>query len=147
MSESADEVLERELGKLSRQSSGGGLYGAAGAAGARWAAHRLSSSSAEATIDISMNPRDALSLVFGTLSAIGQILTENVDDERPTLRAVIGSGFFGLNPAVVEVSLDTISDEITKVNVRATAKEGLIKQRTAEKAIQRLIDAAGWSKT
>jgi hypothetical protein len=94
-----------------------------------------------------MNPRDALSLVFVTLSNIGQMLTEDVDHEKPTLRAVIGSGFLGLNPAVVEVSLDLVSDEITKVRVRATAKEGLIKQRTAEKAIQRLIDAAGWSKT
>ena len=147
MGASADEVLERELEKLGRLggSVGAGLVGAAGGGlGAKWAARRLSSSSVEQSLEVAMSGRDALTLGYRTLSSIGQVLPGEVDTGKPAIRALVGSGILGMNPAVVDLSLEIVSEQVVKLTIRATAKEGLIKQHTAEKAIRRVIETAGW---
>ena len=49
-----------------------------------------------------------------------------------------------MNPAVVEVTIEPVSANQTAIHIRATAKEGLIKQGTSEKAIKKVLAAAGW---
>lgn len=155
MSSSTDGILERELAKLGRNSgalgglAGAGLAGAAGGGlgggtGAAWAARRLPSRGAEVTVEVPMNPRAALTAAFRALSTVGEIVADEVTPDEPVLRAVVGAGTLGLNPAVIELSVEAISEAEAKITVRATAKEGLIKQHTAEKALQRVLAAAGW---
>jgi hypothetical protein len=136
----ADDVLERELAKL------GGVVarGPMGAASVKWVARRLSSSSAEGTLEVPMNAREALGQAFKALTELGEILPDEIEHAAPALRAVVGSGALGMNPAVVDLSVEPVTESLAKVTIRATAKEGLIKQHTAEKAVKRVIDATGW---
>lgn len=151
----ADEILRRELGKLGSVSGsiggriGGGAAGAAGGAlggrlGAEWAARYLSNETYEASVDVTGDPADAVMRCFEALLSVGSI-TEPADGpadgvEHPRLVAVVGAGFFNMNPALVEVDVEPTAADGSRVTVRATAKEGLIKQRTAEKAVRRVVD-------
>jgi hypothetical protein len=137
---SADDVLERELAKLGGVVAGGPM----GAASVKWVARRLSSSSAEGTLEVPMNARDALVHAFRALTEVGELLPDETEHGIPALRAVVGSGTLGMNPAVVDLSVEPVAESLARVTIRATAKEGLIKQHTAEKAIKRVIDATGW---
>ncbi len=59
-------------------------------------------------------------------------------------RAVVGAGLRQLNPAVVTAVLVPIDGgRRTRVEVRGVAKEGVIAQRTAAKAVGRVLDAVG----
>ena len=61
-----------------------------------------------------------------------------VQDEKDHLTLLVGSGVWKMNPAVVELQFHD-----THVEIAAWAKEGIIKQRTAEKAIQICLTALG----
>jgi hypothetical protein len=73
-----------------------------------------------------------------------------LEDLRATVDAVpqadgvklsghLGSGHFNMNPTVFVIAIrDTSVTGITHVHIRTAAKEGLIKQRSAQKTIDRL---------
>ena len=67
-----------------------------------------------------------------SLIKIGKIIEENIDDCYYV--AVVGAGVFNMNPAIVIVKL---LDK--KVKIIAYAKEGLIKQDTTKKAVDRVV--------
>ena len=52
--------------------------------------------------------------------------------------ALVGGGTAGLNPALVFVDARPDRDFSSLVTVRAVAKEGLVKQQTAQRVVQRL---------
>jgi len=54
--------------------------------------------------------------------------------------AVVGGGAGGLNPVVVRVVADRLGEGGCRAVVRACAKEGLIKQRAAQKTAARVRD-------
>lgn len=60
--------------------------------------------------------------------------------EFASLTGVLGAGFFNMNPEAVQVEVLIVTDIACTVRIQAAAKEGLIRQRTAEKAVQRVID-------
>jgi hypothetical protein len=139
-----DEILARELGKLgafggaSGRDLGGALEGGPVAA---LAASMLPDNTFELNTEISAPPSDVLKKAFSILRQLGRI-TEGVGppSDLPTVYAVVGSGFWNLNPAWVRIEIVPISKNLTKVSVRGTAKEGLIKQRAGEKAAKRIVD-------
>ena len=53
------------------------------------------------------------------------------------IRGVIGAGALDMNPAVVDVDVRPGG----RLVVRAAGKEGLIPQRTARKAVRKVIDS------
>ncbi|MEP6953036.1 MAG: hypothetical protein ABI950_03105 [Solirubrobacteraceae bacterium] len=57
------------------------------------------------------------------------------------LRAIVGGGVLRLNPAVVRAVLRPAPGGETRVELSASAKEGLIPQRTAKKALARVVAA------
>lgn len=57
-----------------------------------------------------------------------------------TLRGVVGSGVGSLNPAYVIIIVDVLTSTI---GIAAHAKEGLIKQRTAQKAVAKVRSSLG----
>ena len=88
----------------------------------------------EITLDLS--PDDALARVVAVLEK------HNADldcSEPAVVRSVVGSGALNMNPAEVEVRVEPLGDTQSRVLVDASAEEGLIKQRTAEKAVTRII--------
>ena len=67
------------------------------------------------------------------LLEIGDILEE--DNLQQTFVAIIKAGFANMNPAIVGVNV-----EKSKVYIVSYAKEGLINQNTAEKAVQKFLN-------
>lgn len=105
--------------------------GVIGAPAARKAAQKLNSASVDEQIVLDGN---AYEQVINALERSGSVL-ELQEDEK-TAAAVIMAGAAGMNPAIV-----VIRAEGNTVWIKATAKEGLIKQHTAEKAIKKLKEA------
>jgi len=131
MTETEETVLVRELGKLA------GFFG--GGFGARFAARRLPVEESEASLGVPgrcIEIRNDLSLI---LQSVGK-LTDEFASEIPgdSLSALIGSGHMNLNPTIVHVRIVEKSDGSTLLLFRALAKEGLVKQRSAERAIERI---------
>ena len=131
MSASSDEeILEAELARLGgRGSLGGGL-------GARMTARFLKTSRFEASAEAGAPPDVVASWLVATYEDLGRPLGDG--------RAVIGAGYRQLNPSVVTAVLVPVDDgRRTRVEVRGVAKEGLVGQRTAAKAVGRVLDAVG----
>ncbi|MDU1912390.1 hypothetical protein [Fusobacterium sp.] len=93
-------------------------------------AKKLPTISHEETVTVSKeNPLEYCKKI---LEKQGNVL--EYDEINQRLIAMVGSGFFNLNPAIL--ILHVINHE---VYISAAAKEGLIKQQTAKKAISKFI--------
>lgn len=132
-----DDVLAELLGGLGAKSSvfGGGRHGA------EWSAKRLKTETAREVIDIAPaeQQRVLATLADDASNAAGSFgRLDSQDDAVVTLRGIVGSGVGSLNPAYVIIVVDAQSSTI---GIAAHAKEGLIKQRTAQKAIAKVRSA------
>jgi len=67
------------------------------------------------------------------LAEAGEILERG--DEEDTVTAIVYAGFSDMNPALIVAKMN----EDESAELMAYAKEGLIKQHTAEKALQKVI--------
>lgn len=112
---------------------GGGLTGASGGrSGARWASRRIPTVGATRSLPVPLVPqtyeplRDALPLLL------------IVAPERGQLAGMTGSGAMNLNPVVVQAFWDAGG-----LHLVAYAQEGLIKQHSARKAVDRLAGLLG----
>lgn len=68
--------------------------------------------------------------------SVGTLITEN--EEEKTAGFVVMSGKTNMNPVIVALKQDG-----NKVIAKAYAKEGLIKQHTAKKSVERVLDVLG----
>jgi hypothetical protein len=151
---SKDEILVRELAKLSDKAAelGGKLGGPAaeglesaaklgGSLGVKLVARRLPTECSQKELKLRSDAKTALSAVYDYLTDHGRMIEDDDaqgDASFPRLSAVIGSGFFRLNPTIVHVEITHAGPASCTVQLSAAAKEGLIKQRSAEKAVDRL---------
>jgi hypothetical protein len=147
------QILVRALGEIGADAGafggrlGAGLAGMLGGRrggerGATRAAQRLREDRCELSIDLAMRPEEVLNIAAQVLAHEGSLL----DDELPALEhaevwGLVGVGAGGLNPAVVRVTAIPAGGGGSTTIVRATAKEGLIKQRGGQKAAARVRDA------
>src|SRR5437762_5534294 len=132
MNNSEDQILARELGKV------GSIGGPGGRSGATFAARFLPTETFRSSLRIEADAREVLQAVFRILVSMGEITDESAEASgRPRISTVVGSGFLRMNPALVHVQVVPASEHASEVIVSAAAKEGLIKQRTAEKAVGR----------
>lgn len=134
-----DNVLAELLGSLGAKSS---VFGA-GRYGAKWSAKRLKTETAQEVIDIAPAEQERIiAALTGDASnaprSFGRL--DSQDDSVVTLRGIVGSGVGSLNPAYVIIVVDAQSSTI---GIAAHAKEGLIKQRTAQKAVAKVRSALG----
>lgn len=144
MSKREDDILAREISKFGALGGGlgSGVGGALGGAmGAGLVAKHLPNNALQLTLEIAAPARDVLETAFNILREQGKI-TEDAEapSELPTITALVGAGFFNLNPTLVSVQVAPISATLTKVSIHGTAKEGLIKQHAGEKATKRIAD-------
>ena len=117
MSNSDDDLLARELGKVGELggklgglfSDGSALGKAAalgGSLGASLAAKFLPTESYREKLSLSVAPEQALKLGFSVLTKLGKLQSEHGNKPPyPFLKAVIGSGFLNMNPAVVYLEI------------------------------------------
>lgn len=86
----------------------------------------------ESVMDEIFLGENAFQAILNALIKSGKILETNIEEKQAC--AVIAAGTANMNPAIVVIK----TEENGKVSIIATAKEGLIKQHTAEKAIKLL---------
>ncbi len=149
MADSSDDILSKELAKLGSWS---GRLGSLLGGGDADAGEKVTSLSVQLTARFlaterytekfaCAHPADkVLKYGYSVLSKLGAM--QNPPDAAlpyPFLSAVIGSGFRNLNPALVYFEILESGDSSCVVTITGAAKEGLIKQHTAEKAVKRVI--------
>ena len=135
MVRSTNEILAVELRKLATKTAK--LLGKedAGSAAVGWVAKKLPDDAFQLTLQTPVDPAVALRTAHAVLEEKGRLCDDlNVPPDVATVAAVVGSGFLGLNPAVVTVQVIPCGAGSTELVVTGTAKEGLIKQHAGEKA-------------
>ncbi|WP_239616832.1 hypothetical protein [Cohnella mopanensis] len=146
-----DQILINELGKIGEVSGAiaGMLTGSSlniisqsisGKLGARWGAKLLKSIGYNDKLLYHQDVQSAMENVAKILARNGKLIDTSELLTTPHLTAVIGSGAGNMNPTIVCVEFIPISPNSTSINIYGTAKEGLIKQRSAEKAVKKIID-------
>lgn len=140
-----DDLLAHELGKVGRfggKLGAGNLGGVGGSLGASLAARFLPTERFSLELKLRADSRTVLAKVYAYLSSKGRVTDSDElrESPHPTASGVVGSGFFNLNPAIVQAQIVGVEAETCTVILTGAAKEGLIKQRTARKAVHRLAD-------
>ncbi len=107
----------------------------------RQAARRLDTDQYSEERTIEEDARSVLQLAYDALKNTGRILEENERESsvNPRISGVVGSGFFGKNPAVVHAEIVGAEEERCTLRLTGFAKEGLIKQGTARKAVEKVL--------
>lgn len=121
----ADNELVTKLGELG---GSGGVLGA----------HLLKTDEVHDMIHIAKDLKESMELVTYYFKECGKLIDASEYSEVPIVSACVGSGFGNLNPAVLCVEFVVQPDNSTILYITGYAKEGLIKQKTAIKAIERL---------
>ena len=109
--------------------------------GAKWAASKLKTFEYRESF-IDENPiSKSIEYSLLLLSEMGEIFSAPDDFTEPTLTAIIGSGSLELNPTIVFMQFIAVDEDHTEIHITASAKEGLINQKSSEKAAKRIITA------
>jgi hypothetical protein len=128
MGRADDDILVQEIGKLA------GLFGGFGA---RAAAKRLPTEEYQALIELDGALSPVREKALQILRREGRILDQK-NAEHDSLSAVVGSGHLNLNPTIIHVKLSATSAERTQLSLRGVAKEGLLKQDSARRAVEKI---------
>jgi hypothetical protein len=135
-----EELLRDGLGDVAaRAGRGAGLAARhGGRLGARIGAALLPVRHHEQELELlALSPEAAARLAGEVLAHHGQMAWAREEPGGYRIRGLIGSGALDMNPAVVDVHVRPGGQLI----VHAAAKEGLIPQRTAQKAVRRVIES------
>ena len=130
MTQTEEKVLVREIGKLA---------GFVGGFGARFAARSLPVEESFDSMAVDAGKGDVEAALREILGSIGKPTAEFASETPAgSISAIVGSGNMNLNPTIVHVQVVESSPSTTNVSLRALAKEGLIKQHSAARAVERI---------
>lgn len=115
----------------------GSVTGSSRFSGARFAARWLKTVAHEAAVELPLDEPTSLTRVRNVLSGCGQLVSD-ASLAPDQLRAVVGGGTGGLNPVVVTVRVTARAPGVSVLGIRTAAKEGLIKQHSAERMATRI---------
>ena len=137
MAKDPNEILAAELKKLAVKTA----KKETGAEAVSWVAKRLPNDAFQVRLQTQVDPESVLKAASAVLREEGRI-EEDVETSPDTasISGIIGSGFLGLNPALVTVHVIPGDEDVVDVIVAGIAKEGLIKQRGGEKAAKAIAD-------
>ncbi len=76
--------------------------------------------------------------VHGVVQALASQIGAILDSGSDTV-AIVRTGFLRINPTVLRVRCTDVGDGTTTVHVRATAKEGLIRQHGGQQAVREFV--------
>ena len=148
MSSQQDDILIRELGKVGSLGGKicGGVTGAIGGSlGASLAARFLPTEQYQQQVSISRDVATALTKLASFLEIEGRIANDSEagTSQYPKISGILGSGFLKMNPTMVHVEVIVVENDSCLLLVSGAAKEGLIKQRSAQKAVNRIVEFLG----
>jgi hypothetical protein len=96
----------------------------------------------ELELDLDEAPDAALRRAREVLSEEGDLRELGENSSVPAVSAVVPSGWWNMNPALVTVAV-TPQEQGTRARIGAYALEGLLKQRAARKAATRIAESLG----
>jgi hypothetical protein len=143
-----DDILAQELGKLAELGGkiGGALTGAgksidsSGSLSVQIVAKFLPTETFSQQLALNLPADKALKLGFFVLAKLGEMQKKDTEDAPyPFLKVVVRAGFLNMNPAIVYFEILQGDASSCTVTITGAAKEGLIKQKTAEKAVQKVM--------
>ncbi|MDQ3734163.1 MAG: hypothetical protein M3400_09240 [Actinomycetota bacterium] len=121
-----------------------GSTGAAGAAGGamggRFGARFTKPVTAELTLEVRRAPAATWELVRATIAAAGTRIEDPNRLRDGSVWGIVQSGALAMMPALVRVQVAPSGSAGSHVHLRATGREGLIKQGIGAKAVQRIAD-------
>jgi hypothetical protein len=126
-SEDIERILAEELGGLA---DGGGIP-----------ARHVPTVRFETVVEAGADAQLAATRFSEAITRLGRLVRGDLGVSGPIV-GVVGGGFLNMNPAVVEVRIAPLDDGSCRASLTGTAKEGRIKQRTAEKAVRRVLEAS-----
>jgi hypothetical protein len=126
---------------------GGAVAGAAGgrrggARGGRFGARFTKPRTAKATVSVPSHPNVTRERVAAAIEESGELIDDPNGRDDGSLWGIVPSGTMDMMPALVRVEIETARPAGSRVSVRATGEEGLIKQRVGAKAADRIAAAA-----
>lgn len=145
MSSQQDDILIRELGKvgsLGGKIVGGVTGGIGGSLGASFTARFLPTEQYQQQLRISKDVTTVLTKLASFLEIEGRIANDSEagTSQYPKISGILGSGFLKMNPTMIHVEVIVAEKDSCLLLVSGAAKEGLIKQRSAQKAVNRIVD-------
>ena len=146
------EILITELGNAARESESiakkFGIKitpgsGEAAAIGAQMAARTLKEEMYQTVAEVGRALPAVKAMIRSTIlqGRNGKIVKAYDGKGFSVLSGVMGSGFFNMNPAVIIAILKPAKTGATIVLLKGYAKEGMIKQHSAQKAVQKIMTA------
>lgn len=146
MTDERDQAVERllaeELGELSTTGArwgGASLAGLGGSLGGRLGAKLSRTERAEGTFRCPGDRKDLLLLLYAWFAKNGRLVGET-DPRGSQVMGVFRRGFLSMNPVVLRIVLREREGGEVEARVEAFAKEGLINQHTAEKAVAHCVE-------
>src|SRR3954453_2729907 len=98
------------------------------------AAQKLPSERFEIVVQLRSDQVTATTAISAAISRLGRLISCEHDGGEVKVGGVVGGGFMNWNPTVVKVRIAASEEGQCLATFTGTAKEGLIKQRTSEKA-------------
>ena len=145
MNQDEDQILQRELAKLGALGGfvGGFVPGAIGGyLGAKFSAKFLPTETFSETLEVQAPAAEALDLCYRLFEKLGRITADAAEPSQlPQLCAIVGSGALQMNPTILAVTVNPISETASAIVITGAAKEGLIKQHSAKKAVMRFHES------
>jgi hypothetical protein len=95
----------------------------------------------ELALETGSSPEKAWQAALAILSREGKVLENQMAETgEAVVRAIVGSGAWHVNPALVTVRVTSTADGMTRLEIRGIAKEGLVRQRAGKAAVNRIAD-------
>jgi len=112
-----------------------------GAAGGRFGSRFTRPRSAATVIELSRDPEAVREQARAQIAGTGVVIDDPNAAGDGSVWGLVGSGVWNMAPALVRVDVEATAAGGSRVHVRATGREGLIKQQIAAKAVDRIRDA------
>jgi hypothetical protein len=112
-----------------------------GASGGRFGARFLKPQTAETTVEVPCDPDTARERARALIAGSGGVIDDPNESGDGSVWGIVASGAMNMAPALVRVQAEAAESGKSRVHVRATGKEGLIKQSIGAKAADRIAEA------
>jgi hypothetical protein len=109
--------------------------------GGRFGARFLKPQTAETTFEVQCDPDTARERSRALIAGSGGVIDDPNAFGDGSVWGIVPSGAKNMAPALVRVQAEAAESGKSRVHVRATGKEGLIKQRIGAKAADRIAEA------
>jgi hypothetical protein len=121
----------------------GGWFGGrkAGALGGRLGARFLKPQTAQTTVEVQCDPDTARERARALIAGSGEVIDDPNAFGDGSVWGIVPSGLKNMAPALVRVQAEAAGSGTSRVHIRATGKEGLIKQGVGAEAADRIAEA------